>query len=318
MRILPQFRSKAFLAPMSGVSNPAFRLLCRELGAGLVVTEFTNVHAIVAKEAQLQDITKFIEFSPKEKPLSIQLFGSDLKILEKAVKIVSPYFDLIDYNMGCPSPQITEQMACSALLQHPDLTRQIFRTMVKSTDKPVTVKIRAGVNKPDRFLEIAQIAEEEGLSMIAFHPRTVMQGYSGRADWSLIKQLKESVKMPVVGNGDINSPEDAKRMLDETGCDYVMIGRAAMKNPFIFKQIKQYLKTEKYDSVSDRERIAAFFRYIEYAKSFYSIRFTDIKMQAMNFTRGMKNGKELRGRIGKVEDRDELKEMLQKFIKSVH
>ncbi len=308
--MLPQFRSKAFLAPMAGVSDPALRLLCTEMGAGLVVTEFKNIHAIVAKEARRHDITKFIEFSPKEKPLSVQLFGSDLKILEKAVKIVSPYFDIIDYNLGCPSPQITEQMACSALLQHPDLTRQIFRTMVKSTNKPVTVKIRAGVSKPDRFLEIAEIAEEEGLSMITFHPRTVKQGYSGKADWSLIKELKKRVKMAVVGNGDIETPEDAKRMLDETGCDYVMIGRAAMKNPFIFKQINQYLETGKYDKVSDAERIDAFFRYLAYTKQYPTIKLTNIKMQAMNFTRGVKKGKWLREKIGAVKKVEALKEIL--------
>ncbi len=310
MRQLPPFSSKVFLAPMAGVSDPALRLLCKELGAGLVVTEFTNIHAIVAKEAQLHNISEFIEFSPRERPLSVQLFGSDLEALERAVKIVSPHFDLIDYNMGCPAPHVTEQMACSALLQHPDLTRHIFRTMVNATDKPVTVKIRAGISTPDRFLEIARIAEEEGISMITFHPRTVKQGYSGKSDWSLIKELKENVSIPVVGNGDIETPEDALRMLNETGCDYVMIGRAAMKNPSIFKQIKQYLETGKYDQVSDGERMEAFFRYLEYTKLYPTIRFVNIKMQAMNFTRGMKGGKGVREKLRTVKDEGELREVL--------
>src|SRR3989338_3387259 len=204
MTPLPTFSSKAFLAPMAGVSDPALRLLCKELGAGLVVTEFTNIHAIVAKETQLQQISQFIEFSEKERPLSIQLFGSDLVALEKAVKIVSPHFDIIDYNMGCPAPHITEQMACSALLQEPELTRKIFRTMVSSTTKPITIKIRAGITQPNKWQEIATIAEQEGISMITFHPRTVKQGYSGKSDWELIKQLKQQVSIPVVGNGDIN------------------------------------------------------------------------------------------------------------------
>jgi len=295
---------------MAGVSDPALRLLCKELGAGLVVTEFTNIHAIVAREKLAGTITQFIEFSEKERPLSIQLFGSDLEVLEKAVKIVSPHFDIIDYNMGCPAPHVTEQMACSALLQHPDLTRQIFRTMVKATDKPVTVKIRAGVSSADKFREIARIAEEEGISMITFHPRTVKQGYSGEADWTLIKELKENISIPVVGNGDVSCPEDAARMLRETGCDYVMIGRAAMKNPFIFKQIKQYLETGKYDPVSDAERIGAFFRYLEYTKLYPTIRFANIKMQAMNFTRGIIGGKEVREKLRTVKDEGGLREVL--------
>src|SRR3989344_1731011 len=204
---LPSFTSKAFLAPMAGVSDPALRLICKELGAGLVVTEFKSIHAIIAREKTIGD---FIEFSDKERPLSIQLFGSDLEILQRAIAIVEPYFNIIDYNMGCPAPHISEQIACSTLLQHPDLTRKIFRTMVASTKKPVTVKIRSGITKPDKWKEIALIAQEEGLSMVTFHPRTVKQGYSGKADWSLIKELKQLVTIPVVGNGDIETPEDAK------------------------------------------------------------------------------------------------------------
>src|SRR3989344_3652951 len=257
-RSLPNFSSKAFLAPMAGVSDPALRLICKELGAGLVVTEFTSIHAIVAKHQQLTNIKQFVEYDEQERPLSIQLFGSDLNILEKAVKIVSPHFDIIDYNMGCPAPHITEQMACSALLQEPELTRKIFRTMVKATDKPVTVKIRAGVSAPDKWREIALIAEEEGLQMITFHPRTVKQHYSGTANWSLIKELKQLVKIPVVGNGDIRTPEDAKRMLDETGCDYVMIGRAACQDPFLFTQVNDYLEKGTYREISAAERIQFF------------------------------------------------------------
>lgn len=305
--MLPKFSSKAFLAPMAGVSDPALRLICKELGAGLVVTEFTSIHAITAKK---DDITKFIEFSPEEKPLSIQLFGSDIDQLKQAVKIVEPYFDIIDYNMGCPAPHVTQQMACSALLQEPELTRRIFRTMVTATKKPVTVKIRAGVSLPDKWKEIGLIAEEEGIAMITFHPRTVKQGYSGKADWSLIKKLKELVSIPIVGNGDIQTPEDAKRMLDETGCDYVMIGRAACKNPFLFTQINEYLTTGSYNQVNLKERITVFFRYMEYSKRYPTIKFTNIRMQSMNFTKGVKGGKRLREKLMKARDIEDLKMIL--------
>ncbi len=315
MGTLPPFSSKAFLAPMAGVSDPALRLICKELGAGLVVTEFTSIHAVVAKDGQLKTIEDFIEYDERERPIAVQLFGSDLEILEKAVKIVSPHFDIIDYNMGCPAPHVTEQMACSALLQHPDLVRKIFRTMVKATSKPVTIKIRAGVTAPDRWQEIAKIAEEEGISMITFHPRTVKQGYSGTADWSLIKELKRLVKIPVVGNGDIRSPEDAKRMLEETGCDYVMIGRAACQNPFLFTQINEYLEKGTYQEVTFEQRIQCFFRYLKYTQNYPTIQFANIKLQAMHFTKGKEGGKELRARIGKAQIVEELRLLLEPYAR---
>ena len=170
--MLPKFSSKAFLAPMAGVSDPALRLQCKKMGAGLVVTEFTNIHSIIAKEKQLKDhmktIEEFIEFSDEERPLSIQLFGSDLLALEKAAKIVEPYFDIIDYNMGCPAPHITQQMAGGALLQQANLTEQIFETLVGAVKKPVTLKIRSGVTDASRFLfrDIAEIAEDKGIQIL--------------------------------------------------------------------------------------------------------------------------------------------------------
>jgi len=300
---------------MAGVSDPALRLICKELGAGLVVTEFTSIHAIVAKNSQLSSIKQFVEYHENERPLSIQLFGSDLNILEQAVKIVSPHFDIIDYNLGCPAPHITEQMACSALLQHPDITRQIFRIMVTSTTKPVSVKIRAGITKPDKWQEIATIAQQEGISMITFHPRTVKQGYSGKSDWQLIKQLKQQSSIPIVGNGDITCPEDAKHMLDETGCDFVMLGRAAMSNPFIFQQINDYLTTGTYQEITFAQRLAVFFRYLNYAKQYSTIPFANIRLHAMNFTKGSIGSKELRVNIGKTKTIEELISLLKETEK---
>jgi len=314
--MLPKFSSRAFLAPMAGVSDPALRLQCKQMGAGLVVTEFTNIHSIIAKEKQfkenMQTIQEFIEFSEQERPLSVQLFGSDLAALEKAAKIVEPFFDIIDYNMGCPAPHVTKQMAGGALLQEVNLTQRIFQTLVNAVKKPVTLKIRSGVTDASKFLfrEIAEIAEDEGIQMITFHPRTVSQGYSGHSDWSMIKELKEISSIPIVGNGDITTPEDAKMMIDETGCDYVMVGRGAMGNPFLFEQINDYLKTNSYKEYSFTDRLDSFFDYLHLSTK-YKIKFANIKSQAMRFTKGMNGGSKMRSKITISKDITELEKIMK-------
>ncbi|NDF47878.1 MAG: tRNA dihydrouridine synthase DusB [Nitrosopumilaceae archaeon] len=307
---LPRFSSKAFLAPMAGVSDPALRLLCKEMGAGLVVTELTSIHAIIAKEKQLktqnQAISGFIEYSEKERPLSVQLFGSELEALQKASQIVSPFFDVIDYNMGCPAPHITQQMAGGALLQNLDLTKKILETLVKSTDKPVTLKMRAGVDNNLVFKDIAKIAQKAGIQMITLHARTVHQGYSGQSDWSLIRELKEIVDIPIVGNGDVTTPELAKSMIDQTGCDYIMIGRGAMGNPFLFEQVNDYLKTGTYKKYTQQDRTELFVKYLDYASK-YKIKFANIRQQAMRFTKGLRGGTIFRASIMNAKTTDELK-----------
>ena len=315
MAQLPNFTSKVFLAPMAGVSDPALRIMCKKMGAGLVVTELTSVNAIVAKHEQLEsqskNITEFIEFSEKERPLSVQLFGSDITALEKAAKIVEPHFDMIDYNMGCPAPHITKQMAGGALLQNADLTSQIFRTLVNSVKKPISLKMRIGVTEENNslFLDIAKIAEQEGIGMMTLHPRTVSQGYSGHADWDMIKKLKQNASVPVVGNGDITSPEIAKKVLDYTGCDYLMIGRGAMGNPFIFEQINDYLESGVYKKYTLTDRLEAFVTYLELTEK-YHIRFANIKQQAIRFTKGTVGGGQLRNRLSAATNTDDLKELL--------
>ena len=317
--MLPKFSSKAFLAPMAGVSDPALRLQCKKMGAGLVVTEFTNIHSIIAKDQQLkenqQTIQEFIEYSEQERPISVQLFGSNLVALEQAVKIVEPYFDIIDYNMGCPAPHITQQMAGGALLQEVNLTQQIFSTLVNATKKPVTLKIRSGVTDASRFLfrEIAEIAENEGIQMITFHPRTVSQGYSGKADWNLIKELKEISNLPIVGNGDILTPIDAKTMMEETGCDFVMIGRGAMGNPFIFEQINDYLNTNSFQEYTFKDKLDSFFDYLDLTNQ-YKIKFSNIKSQTIRFTKGVKGSSKLRSKITFSKNIDELKKIMNEAI----
>jgi len=318
--MLPKFSSQAFLAPMAGVSDPALRLQCKKLGAGLVVTEFTSIYSIIAKEKQLKEnqktIQEFIEYSEEERPLSVQIFGSDLIALEKAAKIVEPFFDIIDYNMGCPAPHITQQMAGGALLQETNLTQQIFTTLVNAVKKPVTLKIRLGVTDASRYLfkDIAQIAEDEGIQMITLHPRTVNQGYSGDADWKMIKELKQISNIPIVGNGDITTPEDAKKMIDETNCDYVMIGRGAMGNPFLFEQINDFLKTGSYNHYSLHNRLDSFFEYLHLTTQ-YKIKFINIKGQAMRFTKGMPGGSKIRSRITLSKNIGELEKIMKDAYK---
>lgn len=315
---LPRFEGRAFLAPMAGVSDPALRLMARRRGAALVVTEFTSIHSIVARHRALsrsgQTIREFLEYSDEERPLSVQLFGSDVEALARAARIVEPYFDIIDYNMGCPAPHITKQMAGAALLQNERLTRRIFRTLAESVELPVTLKMRAGVSQEDRhlFLDIAQTAQEENIRMITLHPRTASQGYSGTSDWSLIRLLKRNVRVPVVGNGDIFTPEDAGRMIQETGCDYVMVGRGAMGNPFLFGQINDYLQTGSYRRYGVRDRVEAFFEYLD-ASSKYNIKFPSVKSQAMRFTRGVEGAARLREMITAARDRAELARAVRAF-----
>ena len=315
---LPRFEGRAFLAPMAGVSDPALRLMARRRGAALVVTEFTSIHSIVARHRALshsgRTIQEFLEYSDEERPLSVQLFGSDVEALARAARIVEPYFDIIDYNMGCPAPHITKQMAGAALLQNERLTRRIFRTLTESVELPVTLKMRAGVSQEDRhlFLGIAQTAQEENIRMITLHPRTASQGYSGTSDWSLIRLLKRSVGVPVVGNGDIFTPEDAGRMIQETGCDYVMVGRGAMGNPFLFGQINDYLQTGSYRRYGVRDRVEAFFEYLD-ASSKYNIKFPSVKSQAMRFTRGVEGAARLREMITAARDRAELARAVRAF-----
>ena len=315
---LPRFEGRAFLAPMAGVSDPALRLMARRRGAALVVTEFTSIHSIVARHRALsrsgRTIREFLEYSDEERPLSVQLFGSDVEALARAARIVEPYFDIIDYNMGCPAPHITKQMAGAALLQNERLTRRIFRTLVESVELPVTLKMRAGVSQEDRhlFLDIAQTAQEENIRMITLHPRTASQGYSGTSDWSLIRLLKRNVRVPVVGNGDILTPEDAGRMIQETGCDYVMVGRGAMGNPFLFGQINDYLQTGSYRRYGVRDRVEAFFEYLD-ASSKYNIKFPSVKSQAMRFTRGVEGAARLREMITAARDRAELARAVRAF-----
>lgn len=311
---LPNFSGKSFLAPMSGISDPAFRLLCRRHGAAYVVTELTSVDAIIEKEAALKlhpkGIAQFTKFSEDERPVGIQLFGNNIDKIVKAAKIVEPYFDVIDFNMGCPATHITKQMAGAALMQEARFNEKLFSLLVRSVNKPVTLKIRMGVKEKnnDLYRQVGLTAQRAGIQMVCLHGRTVSQGYSGKANWDAIKDLKSMLKIPVVGNGDIISPEDAKKMLDYTKCDYVMIGRGARGNPELFKCMDDYLRTSSYEYKKDKFELGL--EYIELAK-FFKVKYSNIRMQIIQFTKGLKDGAQMRLDIGKIKALDELENYLK-------
>ena len=235
-----EIKNNIVLAPMAGISNSAFRKICKELGVGLVVAEMVSDKAIMYNNQKTIDMLYMNEF---ERPISQQIFGSDAKSMAEAAQYIYQNMkpDIIDINMGCPVPKVAERaLAGSALLKDKEKIKEKVEAVVNAVPIPVTVKIRSGWDK-NEAKEIAKIIENAGASAIAIHPRTRKQGYSGEADWTIIKEVKESVKIPVIGNGDIKSCFDAKRMLDETGCDAVMIGRGILGNPWLIKECVSYI-----------------------------------------------------------------------------
>lgn len=237
-----KLENNLILAPMAGVTDLPFRVLCREEGCGLLYTEMVSAKAILYKNKNTKEL---LEVDPSERPIAVQLFGSDPQILgAMAHQIEDGPYDLIDLNMGCPVPKVAGNGEGSALMKNPKLVEEILSTMVRSVKKPVTVKFRKGFDHEHvNAVEIAKIAESCGVSAVAVHGRTREQYYSGTADWDIIRQVKEAVSIPVIGNGDIFTPQDAKRCLEETGCDGLMIGRGARGNPWIFKRTAHYLET---------------------------------------------------------------------------
>ena len=230
------------LAPMAGVTSHSFRLLCRRHGAGLVVTELLSSHAIHYKNAKTFGM---FDWNDAERPVSVQLFGGDPALMAEAAQVVESHgADIVDLNMGCWVPKVAKTGAGASLLKDVCLAQSVVRAMADAVKIPVTVKIRAGWEPGQTTgIEFAQRAQDAGARAIAVHARYASQGFTGHADWSIIRRVKDVVTIPVIGNGDVESPEDAKRMLDETGCDGVMVGRAAMGNPWLFGDIRHYLET---------------------------------------------------------------------------
>lgn len=299
----PKLKSPAVLSPMAGVTDVAFREISAKYGAGLTVTEFASSAAIVRGSKSTLDM---IKKSPYENLAVVQIFGNNAEEVVSAAKIIQSDFDIIDINCGCPVWKVVRTGAGSALLQNTALIGKLISSLVDSVDKPVTVKIRSGVDdKHINAVEVAKIAESNGASAITVHGRTQSQGYSGKSDWNLIKKVKDSVSIPVIGNGDVFTPEEFRQKLEESGVDAIMLARGAMGNPFIFRQITEYLEKGEYTKKSGIEQ---FFEYLEIAHK-YNLSFSSLKTHAMDFTRGIANSSKLRNKISRSCDEKELVEV---------
>ena len=302
------------LAPMAGVTDLPFRLLCKEQGAGLLCMEMVSAKAIYYNNKNTEAL---MEIDERELPVSLQLFGSDADIMsEMAKKIEEKPFAILDINMGCPVPKVAGNGEGSALMKNPQLVREIVSKVVKAIEKPVTVKIRKGFDEEHvNAVEIAKIIEDCGAAAVAVHGRTREQYYSGKADWDIIRQVKEAVSIPVIGNGDVTGPESAKKMMEETGVDGIMIGRAARGNPWIFNQINTYLKTgvipERPAIEEVREMMLKHARMqLECKGEYTGIR--EMRKHVAWYTAGFPNSAKLRAKINEVETYEELTELLKR------
>lgn len=296
------------LAPMAGVSDLPFRLLCRELGAGLVCMEMVSAKAIFYNNRNTDSL---MEIHPEEVPVSLQLFGSDPVIIsDMAKRIEERPFALLDINMGCPVPKVVNNGEGSALMKNPKLVEEILSSLVKAVKKPVTVKIRKGFNEENvNAVEIAKIAEACGVAAVAVHGRTREQYYSGHADWDIIAKVKQAVTIPVIGNGDVDSAGKAEELLAQTGCDGVMIGRAAQGNPWIFREVAEYLETGNIpERPSNREKKELILRHaalqLEYKGEYTGVR--EMRKHLSWYTVGMPHSAKFRQMINTMETMEEL------------
>ena len=304
------------LAPMAGITDTVFRRFIREMdGCGLLMTEFTSADGVVRKKDKKAQ--RYLHFYGDEHPISSQLFGSNPESLAEAARMVEGFgFDLVDLNLGCPAKKVVKCNGGSGLLRELPVIQKIFESVRAAVKIPFTVKFRAGWSEGELvFRELAKIAEGSGLDAVAMHARTREQGYSGQAQWQWIAELKSLVSIPVIGNGDIRTPEDARAMVAETGCDGVMIGRAAASNPWMFRQISQYTATGQYDVASEADRYEMIRRYFGMliAEGFPDAT-GKMKQFASWFTHGVEGGAKLRKAIYEAKSPGEIVEAVDVFF----
>lgn len=317
-----KIENKVVLAPMAGICNNAYRRIIKEMGCGLIVAEMVSDKAIMYDNQKTKDL---LYMEDSERPISQQIFGSDLESFVIAAKYIEENMhpDIIDINMGCPVPKVAlRAQAGSALLKSPDKVYEIVKGVVDSVNIPVTVKIRSGWDdKSINAVEIAKLIEKAGASAIAVHPRTRSQGYSGKANWDIIRQVKEAVAIPVIGNGDITSCYDAKRMIDETKCDAVMIGRGVLGNPWLIKECVDYLEDGKAPiKVSVEEKISMIKRHLDNLMETkpYKVAMLEIRTHAAYYLKGLPKGKELKLAIFKSTSKEELINLLDSYMEDYY
>lgn len=308
-----------FLAPMAGVTDKAFRIICREHGSGLVYTEMVSSKGLYygSKKTEIM-----LDIDEREAPAAVQIFGSDPEIMGQMAEIISenPRVAIIDINMGCPAPKITKNCEGSALMREPKLAESIIKNTVAKSKKPVTVKFRKGWDESSiNAVEFARMAEGAGASAVTVHGRTRVQMYEGKADWNIIARVKEAVKIPVIGNGDVVSPEAAKRLFDETGCDSIMIGRGALGNPWIFGRILNYLNSgEILPEPAWGDRIDASLLHLDMMYDFKGQKgVLEMRKHLAWYLKGVKGAALIRDKINRLEDVKDIKNLLLDYKKEL-